>query len=152
MQSVAFIGPALCLLGVMQIPPLSVSPGDVIPDDIDNDVISGTVQKTIALIALALGLNSFSLAGLYCNHQDLSPKYASVLLGVTNTVASIPGVVGVALVGVILDQTHSWDLALFVPSIACFGLGTAGFLMFGEAEEIDFDARWRAVKEAKGGG
>ena len=32
----------------------------------------------VALISVALGLSSFSLAGLYCTHQDMSPKYAGM--------------------------------------------------------------------------
>lgn len=51
------------------------------------------------LVALSLGLASFSLAGLYCNHADLSPRYASVLLGMTNTSGALPGIVGVAFTG-----------------------------------------------------
>ena len=51
------------------------------------------------LVTLSLGLASFSLAGLYCNHADLSPRYASVLLGMTNTTGALPGIVGVAFTG-----------------------------------------------------
>ena len=51
------------------------------------------------LVTLSLGLASFSLAGLYCNHADLSPRYASVLLGMTNTSGALPGIVGVAFTG-----------------------------------------------------
>ena len=38
-------------------------------------------------------------AGLYSNHPDLSPRYASVLLGITNTTGALPGIVGVATTG-----------------------------------------------------
>jgi hypothetical protein len=50
-------------------------------------------------VALSLGLASFSLAGLYCNHADLSPRYSSILLGLTNTTGALPGIVGVAITG-----------------------------------------------------
>jgi hypothetical protein len=30
--------------------------------------------------------------------------------GITNTAGAIPGVLGVALVGIIFDQTHSWNV------------------------------------------
>ena len=42
----------------------------------------------------ALGMASFSMCGLYCNHADLSPRYAPFLLGMTNTVGALPGIVG----------------------------------------------------------
>jgi hypothetical protein len=31
--------------------------------------------------------------------------------GITNCIGAIPGVLGVALVGVILDRTHSWTVS-----------------------------------------
>lgn len=51
------------------------------------------------LVTLSLGLAAFSLAGLYSNHADLSPRYASLLLGMTNTTGAVPGIVGVAFTG-----------------------------------------------------
>jgi hypothetical protein len=33
----------------------------------------------IAVLTAGLSLGSFGLSGLYCTHQDISPKYASVL-------------------------------------------------------------------------
>lgn len=53
----------------------------------------------------ALGTASLSLCGLYCNHADLSPRYAPFLLGMTNTIGALPGIVGVAVTGAILDAT-----------------------------------------------
>ncbi|KAK9791572.1 hypothetical protein WJX73_008883 [Symbiochloris irregularis] len=116
-QLVAFMGPATCLLTAMAI------------DD-------GYV--TVGLITAALGLASFSLAGLYCNHADLSPKHAAVLLGLTNTVGAVPGIIGVAVTGALLDATGSWPVALFVPSIGFFLLGSTAFTAFGRAEQQDF--------------
>ncbi|GFH22589.1 MFS domain-containing protein, partial [Haematococcus lacustris] len=52
---------------------------------------------SVACITAALGLSSFSLAGLYCTPQDLSPKYASALLSMSNTAGALPGVIGVTL-------------------------------------------------------
>lgn len=40
------------------------------------------------LITGCLGLASFSLAGLYCNHADLSPRHAPLLLGVCTCLTS----------------------------------------------------------------
>ena len=54
---------------------------------------------------MALGLSSCSLAGLYCNHADLSPRYAAILLGMTNTAGAVPGIAGVAITGALLDAT-----------------------------------------------
>ena len=89
-------------------------------------------------ITAALGLASFSLAGLYCNHADISPRYAPVLLGLTNTAAAVPGIIGVTISGAIYDQTGSWPLALFAPSVFFFLTGSAVFTAFGCSELQDF--------------
>lgn len=70
---------------------------------------------TVAAITVALGISNFGLAGLFCSHQDISPKYAPILLGLTNTTAAIPGVLGVASVGYLFERTESWEVALFLP-------------------------------------
>ncbi len=58
-----------------------------------------------ALISASQGLSAFSLAGLYSNHADLSPRHASLLLGITNTCGALPGIVGVTFCGAILVGT-----------------------------------------------
>lgn len=93
---------------------------------------------SVACITLSLGLASFSLGGLYCNHADLSPRYAPVLLGMTNTAGAIPGIMGVAFTGWVYDSTGSWTTALFIPSIFFFLSGTAVFLLNGTSERQDF--------------
>lgn len=60
-QTVAFLGPATCMLTT------SLNPG--LPS-----------WAVIAVLTAGLSLGSFALSGLYCTHQDISPKYASVLL------------------------------------------------------------------------
>jgi ACS family sodium-dependent inorganic phosphate cotransporter len=116
-QCTAFLGPSLCLLGA------------ALTDD---------STATVGFITAALGLASFSLAGLYCNHADISPRYAPVLLGLTNTSGAIPGIIGVTISGAIYDQTGSWPLALFAPSIFFFLTGSAVFTAFGRSELQDF--------------
>jgi ACS family sodium-dependent inorganic phosphate cotransporter len=122
-QSAAFLGPAACLTGasVFQDQPLT----------------------SMALVTLSLGLSSFSLAGLYCNHADLSPKYAPVLIGATNTAGAIPGIVGVVAVGLLYDKTESWSISLFAPSIFLFVVGTVVFALFGTATPQNFERKSR---------
>ena len=101
--------------------------------------LSSDALMTVASMTLALGTSAFSLAGLYCTHQDLSPRYSSAMLGVTNTAAGMSGVVGVALVGFLLDQTGSWELSLLAPSIFFLTTGAAAYTLFGSNDSIDFD-------------
>ena len=115
-QSVGFLGPATLLS-------LAIATDDPL--------------QTVGLVTLGLGLNSFSVAGLYCNHQDLSPKYSSNLFGITNTLGSMPGIVGVPFCGWLLEQTGSWSTALFLPSIFLYLAGAGVFLKWGSAEPLE---------------
>lgn len=120
-QSAAFLGPAACLILA--------------------SMLEGNQMASMTLITISLGLASFSLAGLYCNHADLSPRYAPVLIGATNTAGAIPGIVGVLVTGVIYDLYDSWTLALFVPTIALFISGTVVFIVYGTAKPQNFDRK-----------
>lgn len=111
-QAVAFLVPA-CLLGSLTL---------------QNE--DGGMVYSVAMVALSLAISSFSLAGLYCTHGDMSPKHSSVLLGLTNTSGAIPGIIGVAFVGQVLDATHSWSLALFAPCIFFFVTGALVYAAF----------------------
>ena len=66
--------------------------------------------------------------------QDLSPKYASALLGITNTFGAMPGILGVTSAGYLLDATNSWALALFYPTAACQLFGALIYGLFASAE------------------
>ena len=90
---------------------------------------------TVALITVGVSLSSFSYAGLYCNHQDMSPRFASILLGMTNTIGALPGVIGVPLTGYLLQKTENWELSMFLPAIALYFSGAAVFAKFGSGEK-----------------
>ncbi|OIV99888.1 hypothetical protein TanjilG_26226 [Lupinus angustifolius] len=118
-QSIAFLSPAICMTIS------SLDPG--LPH-----------WEVVGLLTGGIALSSFALSGLYCTHQDISPEYASILLGITNTVGAIPGILGVALTGYLLDLTHSWSVSLFVPSIFFYLTGTVIWLVFASSKPQSF--------------
>ncbi|RZC61948.1 hypothetical protein C5167_023708 [Papaver somniferum] len=118
-QTIAFLSPALCM--TLSSVDLGLPPWEV-----------------VAILTSGLALSSFALSGLYCTHQDISPEYASILLGITNTVGAVPGIVGVALTGYLLDSTHSWSMSLFAPSIFFYLTGTAVWLKYASSKPQKF--------------
>lgn len=128
-QLTAFVAPAACLAKIILIN--NGGPESVATNEFD----------TIVLLTLAIGLGAFSLAGLYCNHQDMSRKYASVLLGITNTVGAAPGIIGVAFTGFMLDSTGDWSISMFAPCIFFYVTGAIVYSVFGSSSPIDFDRR-----------
>ena len=70
-----------------------------------------------ALVTIALGGVSFGVAGYAVNHLDIAPQYAGVLMGLSNTFAQMPGIVGVALTGFIVKATHSFAGAFYLSAL-----------------------------------
>lgn len=66
--------------------------------------------------------------------QDLSPKYAGALLGITNTAGALPGVLGITSVGFLLDKTNSWASSLFFPIIFFQVFGLIIYSIFASSE------------------
>ena len=94
---------------------------------------------TVILLTIGISFQSFSYAGLYSNHQDLSPKYASIFLGITNTCGALPGVIGVPLTGYLIKETQEWELSMFGPAIILYCLGIAVYWKWGSGKRLAFD-------------
>jgi ACS family sodium-dependent inorganic phosphate cotransporter len=116
MQSTGFLGAAAALLAIGQV---------------------HSVPAAIALMCVALGVGSFAQSGFASNHLDIAPKYAGALMGLSNTAGTLPGVIGVAVTGYILDATGSWAL-VFGIAAGLYVAGTAVWLTFAKGE-ILFD-------------
>lgn len=85
----------------------------------------------VAYITGAVGASGLAGGGFGSNHLDLVPEYAGPLFGLSNTVATIPGVVSPYLTGLLLgDYTAPavppvghWRVVFYLSGgIAIFGL------------------------------
>jgi len=84
------------------------------------DVDSPTAA--MLLMCGALGAASFTWSGFVPNHLDIAPRYADVLMGITNTAGTVPGIIGVALTGWLVDATGTYSAAFtLVAAINVFG-------------------------------
>jgi MFS transporter, ACS family, solute carrier family 17 (sodium-dependent inorganic phosphate cotransporter), other len=105
MQTIGLLGPALFLL-------------------LARDVNSA--PQAVLLMSGAAGTLAFGWAGYASNHHEIAPRYADVLLGISNTAGTLPGVIGVAATGWLLDLTHSYATAFIVTAAIC----TAGLVVW----------------------
>lgn len=113
MQTVGFLGPAFFLTQL-------------------NNV--HTVPAAVACMMGAQGFDAFSQSGLYSNHQDIGPKYAGVLLGLSNTAGVLAGVLGSLATGYILQHgswCHVWQV-----SVVMYLVGTVLWNLFSTGERI----------------
>lgn len=131
-QGVAFVGPAICMIMCGLLTPKGLGPQA--GPEAAAAVANAPVTLLVILLSISFALGAWSRAGLYCNHQDLSPKYAGALLGITNTAGALPGVLGVTAAGYLLDMTNSWALALFYPTAACQIFGAVFYTTFASSE------------------
>ena len=93
-----------------------------------------TTFGVMAIICLGKLFSGFGAGGYIVNHADIGPKYTGRLMGVTNTFAAIPGLVGGILTGVILDVTNSWDMVFYVTAGVTF-FGGVFYFLFASAEK-----------------
>lgn len=59
----------------------------------------------IVCITLGAALGALSICGYGVNHLDIAPQYASITMGLSNTVATIPGIISPLIAGfIVTDQ------------------------------------------------
>ncbi|CAN4125654.1 unnamed protein product [Withania somnifera] len=113
MQSIGFLGPAFFLTQLSHVK---------------------TPAFAVLCMACSQGSDAFSQSGLYSNHQDIGPRYAGVLLGLSNTAGVLAGVFGTAATGYIL-QKGSWD-EVFKVAVILYIIGTLVWNFFSTGERI----------------
>jgi len=100
-------------------------------------IMAGTDSAIVAvtLLTVALALGAFSYAGFASNHLDISPRHAGAIFGISNTAGTIPGIIGVALTGVLVDLTGSYASAFYVTA-GVYMFGLVFYLAFGTGKKI----------------
>lgn len=88
----------------------------------------------ITVMCIGNALGAFVTGGFAVNHMDIAPNHAGKLMGITNTFATIPGIIGVTVSGFILEATGSWALVFQVAgAVTIFGL--VFYLVFARGEK-----------------
>jgi ACS family sodium-dependent inorganic phosphate cotransporter len=95
------------------------------------DVHSSAVALT--LLCAATGALGLTWCGYAPGLIDVAPRHAALLGGFTNTVATIPGIVGVTVTGWLLDLTGTYSAAFILTA----GVSLVSAMVFG----LFFNAR-----------
>jgi len=114
MQSIGLLGPTVFLLFV----PYAAS----------------ALVATI-LFSGALGLGAFTLSGFAPNFLDITPQYAEVMAGFSNTIGSAPGFIGVGITGILIELTGTYTAAFYL-AIAVNIFGAAIWILYAKGEKI----------------
>lgn len=59
---------------------------------------------SIISLVTAVGLGAFSISGYAVNHLDIAPQYAGILMGISNTFGTVPGIVSPLITGFIVQS------------------------------------------------
>ena len=98
----------------------------------------GYVQSVpLAIVMMSLG-NIFGGAmagGFGVNHLDIAPRGAGVIMGLSNTAATIPGIIGVYVSGLILEATGSWVM-VFQTAAGVYVFGLVFYLVFASSRKL----------------
>ncbi len=78
-----------------------------------------TALEAMLLISGAMGLLSLTYAGFAPNALEIAPNYSGVLAGITNTAATIPGIVGIMATGWLVDVTGTYGSAFALAAGLC---------------------------------
>ena len=114
MQSIGLMGSGACLLLVG---------------------VVDSVGMAVLTICGSLGFLAFCYSGFAPNALDIAPKHADTLWGVVNTVGTVPGIIGVATTGWLVDVSGTYTSA-FVLTAAINLVGALVWLLFSSGQQV----------------
>ncbi|XP_044540713.1 vesicular glutamate transporter 1 [Gracilinanus agilis] len=83
----------------------------------------------ISFLVLAVGFSGFAISGFNVNHLDIAPRYASILMGISNGVGTLSGMVCPIIVGAMTKHKtrEEWQSVFLIASLVHYG----GVLFYG---------------------
>ncbi|KAL1131947.1 hypothetical protein AAG570_011558, partial [Ranatra chinensis] len=94
-----------------------------------------TPTAVIVCLTLAVGLGAFAWPGFSVNHLDIAPQHASVLMGFSNTFATLPGMISPLITGYIVTNKsgEEWKLVFYIAGVI-YLVGAIFYGTFASAE------------------
>lgn len=97
---------------------------------------SKTTTSALACLVLAVGFSGFAISGYNVNHLDIAPRYASILMGLSNGVGTISGMI-CPLTAELLTQggrKEGWTIVFVIASMVHF-TGVIFYAIFASGEK-----------------
>uniref|UniRef100_T1IXH3 Sialin n=1 Tax=Strigamia maritima TaxID=126957 RepID=T1IXH3_STRMM len=91
--------------------------------------LSMTRITVIICLTIAIGIGGFVWSAFGVNHLDIAPRFASLLMGLSNCIATIPGIITPILNGqIVVNKSESeWQMIFFIAS----GVYLGGAIFYG---------------------
>jgi len=104
-------------------------------------------SRTFAVFAIVMstGTSGLCASGFIVSLIDIAPKYAGILMGISNTLAPLSGILGPEVVGALTyhESTRAQWQKVFYITTAIYCFGAVVFVIFGSGELQD----WAAVPQ-----
>jgi len=94
-----------------------------------------TPEMALLSLSGALGLLAFAYSGSAPNILDIAPRFGGVVFGVMNTLGTLPGIIGVATAGWLVDTTGSYDSVLLLAGVIGV-VGALVYILMGSAKQL----------------
>uniref|UniRef100_A0A4W4E2Z8 Major facilitator superfamily (MFS) profile domain-containing protein n=1 Tax=Electrophorus electricus TaxID=8005 RepID=A0A4W4E2Z8_ELEEL len=90
----------------------------------------------ISFLVLAVGFSGFAISGFNVNHLDIAPRYASILMGISNGVGTLSGMVCPLIVGAMTKNKtrEEWQYVFLIASLVHYG-GVIFYGIFASGEK-----------------
>ncbi|KAK1159734.1 vesicular glutamate transporter 2 [Acipenser oxyrinchus oxyrinchus] len=77
----------------------------------------------ISFLVLAVGFSGFAISGFNVNHLDIAPRYASILMGISNGVGTLSGMVCPLIVGAMTKHKtrEEWQYVFLIAALVHYG-------------------------------
>ena len=101
---------------------------------------------TTVLLILSIVLCGAIFVGHLCNHNDLAPNYAGILMGITNTPGTISAFILPGMVGALMEHGHTlarWRIVFWV-NIAAQISAFIVYVIFGSGEIQEWNEQPRS--------
>lgn len=115
-------------------------------------IIAGyTTNWLVAVVCLTLAVGGGGLAfsGFFVNHLDIAPPFSGVLMGVTNMVATLPGIISPLLTGVIVQHQSSaseWRVVFYLGGLI-YIIGAIFYCIFASGNKQAWAAGYSKLPE-----
>ncbi|XP_037694998.1 vesicular glutamate transporter 2 [Choloepus didactylus] len=97
---------------------------------------SHTRGVAISFLVLAVGFSGFAISGFNVNHLDIAPRYASILMGISNGVGTLSGMVCPIIVGAMTKNKsrEEWQYVFLIAALVHYG-GVIFYAIFASGEK-----------------
>jgi len=100
----------------------------------------------VTLFSLAIGIQGLNGSSYIVNHLDIAPRFAGILMGISNSIGTISGIIGPYVVGFLTNNQPKrarWQKVFYI-SAGVYVFGWLVYLLLGSGREHS----WNTPDEA----